>query len=296
MSIQTAGRGAGRFQGRGRGYIPQNAYKGAIPTIGAYLNSGKGFSANDTAIWASKLKDYAMSHFETNIDDIFGANGGIGEYPSKDDPETPDDENDRVAFKIWDVAYSSKCRFEEKLAIEKTQLFGIMLGQISESSKDLIKETDIGRESFVDKDPLALLRGIVQTRMCDSRLGSDQNLHKSQLVYNNLTMQTSENVSLFFQKIKTSLSALEEAHLRCGNEPAQKMDDEAQQVIKFIHCLSTDYNEFRNFFLNRLLPYPTTLDEAFSEASSFRVRRNEQRQHRADIFATATSTRGGRSG
>ena len=49
-----------------------------------------------------------MAHFDKNIDDVCGANGCIGEYPSKDDPETPDDENDGVAFKILEVACLSR--------------------------------------------------------------------------------------------------------------------------------------------------------------------------------------------
>ena len=82
-----------------------------------------------------------MSNFETPIDDIFRANGATGEYPSRPEPELPEDEDDRVGFKVWEVAYVSKNRFDEKWAVEKIQLFGIMIGQMSEPSKDLIKET-----------------------------------------------------------------------------------------------------------------------------------------------------------
>ena len=57
----------------------------------------------------------------------------------------------------------SKNRFDEKLAVEKIQLFGIMIGQMSELSKDLIKETEIGREAFENKDPLMLLKGAIHS-------------------------------------------------------------------------------------------------------------------------------------
>ena len=58
-----------------------------------------------------------MSNFETPIDDIFRANGATGEYPSRPEPELPEDEDDRVGFKVWEVASVSKNRFDEKFAI-----------------------------------------------------------------------------------------------------------------------------------------------------------------------------------
>ena len=64
MSDLTSGRGGGRNAGRGRGYAPAPASKGANPLIGAFLTcGGRGPSANETTIWASKIKEFAKSHF-----------------------------------------------------------------------------------------------------------------------------------------------------------------------------------------------------------------------------------------
>ena len=103
----------------------------------------------------------------------------------------------------------SKTRFDKKLAVKKFQLFGIMIGQMSKPSKDLIKETEIGREAFDNKDPLMLLRGAIHTHMSDSRLGAEQGLEKTQQVYNSLKMECREMVSGFYQKMKSSLATLE---------------------------------------------------------------------------------------
>ena len=65
---------------------------------------------------------------------------------------------------------------------------------MSEPSKDLIKETEIGRESFENKDPLMLLKGSIQTHMSNSRLGAEQGLHNTQEVYNLLKMESGETV------------------------------------------------------------------------------------------------------
>ena len=225
-----------------------------------------------------------MSNFETPIDGIFRANGATGEYPSRPEPELPEDEDDRVGFKVWEVAYVSKTRFDGKLAVEKIQLFGIMIGQMSEPSKDLIKETEIGREAFDNKDPLMLLKGAIQTHMSNSRLGAEQGLHKTQEVYNSLKMESGETVSGFYQKMKSSLAALEEAHSRCGNDPAHRMDDESQRTIKFIYDLSNSYSEFKGFYENKLLDFPDSLDSAFTEASTYRANRSDNRVQRADVF------------
>ena len=52
-----------------------------------------------------------------------------------------------------------------------------MLGQMSDASKDLINECDLGRDSFEDKCPVKLLKSIVLTRMANSRLGAEGSLY-----------------------------------------------------------------------------------------------------------------------
>ena len=161
-----------------------------------------------------------------------------------------------------------------------------MIGQMSEPSKYLIKETEIGRKAFDNKDPLMLLKGAIQTHISDSRLGAEQGLHKTQQVYNSLKMESGETVSGFYQKLKSSLAALEEAHSRCGNDPALRMDDESQRTVKFVYGLSNSYSEFKGFYENKLLEFPDSLDSAFTVASTYRVNRSDHRVQRADVFLT----------
>ena len=105
-----------------------------------------------------------------------------------------------MAFKIWEISYSAKVKFDQKLAVEKTQLFGIMLGQMSDGSKDLIRETEIGRNAYEAKDPLLLLRGAIQIHISDSKLAAEQSLHETRNLYNQLRMENHENVSFFTKK------------------------------------------------------------------------------------------------
>ena len=102
-----------------------------------------------------------MANFTTGIDDIFGS---LGKYPAVEGPDDPKP-NNKASSEIWKVAYSAKSKFEEKLETEKHQLFGVMMGQMCDSSKDLIRETDIGRKAFSEKCSLQLLKGALQTHM-----------------------------------------------------------------------------------------------------------------------------------
>ena len=297
MSSLRQGRGFGR--GRGGGRIPTNPniYKGSIPTIGAYLSVpiGRSPSASFTTIWSSKLGEYAMATFTSGIHKIFGENGTTGDYPSREELEVPAS-NDKVQFEIWKVEFSSNRKFKEKLESEKTQLFGVMLGQMSETSKDLIRETSIGRQAFVDKDPLMLLQGALQTHMSDSRLGGEQNLYMVQSTYSGLHMEQNETVSSYYQRFKASLAAVSEAHIRCSNDPIAKMDDDLQRSMKFIYGLSTKYSEYKSFFENRLIEFPLSLEEAFSDASVHRINREDGMRHQSRIDMFVSSGRGrGRS-
>ena len=54
---------------------------------------------------------------------------------------------DKIAYKKWELQLNSNTAFDQKFATEKTQIFGIMLGQMSDSSKDLTKECEIEKMS-----------------------------------------------------------------------------------------------------------------------------------------------------
>ena len=86
--------------------------------------------------------------------------------------------------------------------------------------------------------------------------------------------------------MKSSLAALKESHSRCGNDPAHRMDDESQWTIKFFYGLSNSYSEFKGFYENNLLDFPDSLDSAFTEASTYRVNRPDNRVQRANVFLT----------
>ena len=102
-------------------------------------------------------------------------------------------------------------------------------------------------------------------------------------------MESGETVSGFYQKLKSSLSAFEEFHGRCENDPAQRMDDESHRTIKFIYGLSNAYAAFKGYFENKLLAFPESLDAAFTEASTDKTNRakGNRKHRRSNIFVTS---------
>jgi hypothetical protein len=63
-----------------------------------------------------------------------------------------------------------------------------MIGQISEASKNRIKETATGSEAMETHDPRLLLQAIISTHLTDNRLGADHNLFKIEQAFNSYNM------------------------------------------------------------------------------------------------------------
>ena len=113
---EFAGRGRG-----GRGPPPPSTKRGPIPSIGVYLSvpTGKILSAAEATLWSHKLGEYSMSIFTSRIHNIFGENWSTGLYPVREELEDPEDDN-RVEFEEWKVAFVANSHFSEKLEAENT--------------------------------------------------------------------------------------------------------------------------------------------------------------------------------
>ena len=60
-----------------------------------------------------------MSIFTSRIHNIFGENWSTGLYPVREELEDPEDDN-RVEFEEWKVAFVANSHFSEKLEAENT--------------------------------------------------------------------------------------------------------------------------------------------------------------------------------
>ena len=178
------GRGRGYFTGRGGRGSPAtlNHNRGNIPTIGAYLDlpPGKDIAPGAVTKWMAKLKEYAMTTYKSRISMIFGAAGTLGDYPVYTLPDQPDDDASVYDRDIWKFDRNEYGKSLVELEEDKLNLYGAMLGQMSESSKTRAKEVPAGVEAENEFEPRKLLQAILATHIGDSTLGVAHQMHMCQ--------------------------------------------------------------------------------------------------------------------
>ena len=299
---RQSGRGRGYFGRGGRGPSGiQSSRTGTNPLVGAYLDlpPGKDILPGAVTKWMSKLKEYSMANCDTKVSVIFGQDGTLGDYPVFVAPDHPGPFPDPSEYDIWKIDYADYRKQCNRLEEDKTKLYGIMLGQMSESSKIRVRETLVGEESVTEFDPRKLLQAILATHIGDSTLGLNHQLFNITQKYNNLVMLPYDSLSTYYTNTKSSLSAIEQSYERAGRAGLDENYPEDQMALKFIMGLNHMYDDFKYFYINNLKPWPDTLDQANSEAAKFSPKTksaahsNAADYERANAFAF--TGRGGRS-
>jgi hypothetical protein len=300
---QGRGRGGGYFGGRGRGAGAQNHHKGNIPTIGTYLDlpPGKDIVPGTVTKYMAKMKEHAMTTFKSKVSIIFGADGTLGDYPVLPIPEPPNEGASATDRKIWELErveyYKSKTKLEE----DKQNLYGAMVGQMSESSKIRVKEVATGVQAESEQDPRKLLQAILATHVGDSTLGAEHQIHNIQQRYDLLVMQSHEHLSTYLTNTKSALTAIQQAFEAAGRTGLDEIYPEGRMAVKFILGLNNHYAEFKNYFINSLKDWPDCLDEAYNEAAKFKptklLNNSPGAMERANAFSmTGRGKKGGRGG
>ena len=153
---------------------------------------GKEIAPGAVAKWMVKISEYSMTMCTSNICIIFGQDGTIGDYPVYVEPADPPDPCALAVKKKWDIRYTAWFNNTEQLEQDKKKLYGYMAGQMSESSKNRTKETTVGNEASIEKEPRKLLQAILATHLGDSRLGADHHLFNIEQAYHALVMGPNE--------------------------------------------------------------------------------------------------------
>ena len=275
----TKGRG-GPQQGHGRGYFggrggrgspaTPNHQRGNIPTIGAYLDlpPGKDNAPGAVTKWMAKLKEHAMTTYKSRISMIFGADGTLGDYPVYALPDQPDDDASVYERDIWKLDRTEYGKNLVKLEEDKLNLYGAMLGQMSESSKTRAKEVLAGIEAENEFEPRQLMQAILATHIGDSTLGVAHQMFMITQRYNSLVTGQYENLSAYLTNTKSALTAIQQAYEMAGRGGLDEIYTESNGS-KFILGLNNSYNEFRSFFTNGLKPWPDCLESAYQEAAKY---------------------------
>lgn len=142
----------GRGHGFGRGRPDQSRGRGLTPAIGAFLDYAPGVNTNVSylAIWSNKIKEYVNTVCETRVGVIFGQNGTVEDYHEYVEPEEKEQGPDidsltkKRRLKKWELAYSEFFILSQKHEIEKRKVFSVMMGQMSDRSKNRFREIESG--------------------------------------------------------------------------------------------------------------------------------------------------------
>ena len=86
-----------------------------------------------------------------------------GNYPQFVAPVDIAADADFMVSTKWKRALELYDKLVLTLREDRKQVFGLMLGRISEQSKSTIRETEAGSIAMLDKDPLLLLQAIILT-------------------------------------------------------------------------------------------------------------------------------------
>jgi hypothetical protein len=155
---QSANRGRERHGRGGRGIAWPPSRTGTVAAIGAYLDLVPGKEINPGIVmnWVNKFSNYVVTVCETSrINLIFVIDATLGDYPELQEP--PLEDSSIFEIKKWEISYAKYIKDVDKLEADKLKVFGLMVGQISENSKNSVKETDSGAIVIEQQDPRLLL-------------------------------------------------------------------------------------------------------------------------------------------
>ena len=265
------------FPGRG-GRQSAPRYQGTIPSIGAYLDlpPGRDIVPGTVTNWMNKLSEYSMTQCTTKIGVIFGADGVLGAYPVFTEPADPLDTATPAVKKKWEIKFTAWSKIKDSFDLDKTKLFGIMLGQMSESSKTRARETTMGQEAMTEQEPRKLLQAILATHLGDSRLGAEHHLFNMQQRYHMLKMGPTDTLVYYHQSIRSTLLGIDQAYIRAGRVQPEGSMPEMQKELKFTMGLNHLYEEHKNFFINGVKPWPQSLDDAYTSATKYIPKQRQQ--------------------
>jgi hypothetical protein len=197
---QPANRGRGRNGRGGRGMARPPPRNGTVAAIGAYLDlvPGKEVYPGIVTNCVNKFRDYVVTVCETSrINLIFGIDATLEDYPELQEPPLPNEDSSKFEIKKWEIAYAKFIIDVDKLEVDKLKVFDLMVGQISENSKNRVKETDTGAIAMEQQDPRLLLSAILSTDLTDNRLGAEHNLYKIEQAFHRYAMEPGDSLAFY---------------------------------------------------------------------------------------------------
>jgi hypothetical protein len=152
---------------------------------------------------------------------------------------------------------------QEKLCL----IYADILGNLSQESKEKVKEAPDWEVIKDKRDPLRLWRRITHTHINGESLMGNLNIYQAQQIYNRLRMNSKQTVHQFKEEFDEAVIGLQAA--------AAPIPSDLQQATDFLFKLDARYAQLRVSIENNnnrgVEQFPTTLTAMYRIAAQFKV-------------------------
>ena len=202
---------------------------------------------------------------------------------------------------IANIQFSTDYKFqrskEVRLEEDKKKVHGLIIGQLSNASKEQLRTTADGNQAMEDNDPLNLVSELRNTHLLVDRTQPELNFDTANNKYVTLRGEDRESLSTYKRRLEAAVAQLRNAAER-GADYVVRLPTDPMIVTRFIKGLAPKYGAYAQKIDRQEREIPANLQLAYDDV----IAHGEEYAHREDrqfrgyhAFATYTG-RGGRDG
>ena len=276
-NYQSKGHGSGRssFQGRGKDHRNDHTEHkerstGLIAELPVLTWSGQRSNFSD---FKEMMSTYLQQRFGSN--GTFIHNDEYYEPPTIEEPIASESEyasrKDRIKWSIYETEVKARIKLIGKHKEERTQMYQIIWGQLSNESKEKVRQNHKFAEAESDDemrpDPLALWKIIASTHLVKSTGNILLDRSQAKSAYERIKQGYSESLGDFKLRFDRAIEALEQLE-------HPQIPDIPERVLHFIQALNeTRHYEWKTKKLNEIgagHEIPESIVEAYEECSNYK--------------------------
>ena len=279
---------------------PKPMFRGLVaelPTL--HYNPRENMSLALTSFF-ERLRVYVRQNYFEDLDNIFEP--VEPQYPQIEQAVVDDQilaiQGEAIANIQFSTDYKIQRSKEVRLEEDKKKVHGLILGQLSNASKEQLRSTTDGNEAMEQKDPLNLVAEIRNTHLLVDRTQPELNFDTANNKYVTLRGEDRESLSTYKRRLEAAVAQLRDAAERAGADYVVRLPTDAMIVTRFIKGLAPKYGAYAQKIDRQEKEIPGNLQLAYDDV----IAHGEEYAHREDrqfrsyhAFATYAG-RGGREG
>jgi len=268
------GRGHGRNQPHNRDKRDHHEHKekptGLIAELPVLTWSGQ---RSNYADFKETMSTYLQQRFGNN--GMFIRNDEYYEPPKIKEPTVQDSEygprKERIQWSIYESELKARMKLIAKYKEERTQMYQVIWGQLSNESKEKVRQSHKFEEAESDEDkrpdPLVLWRIIATTHLVKSTGNILLDRSQAKSAYERIRQGNTESLGDFKLRFDRAIEALEQLE-------HPQIPEIQDRVIHFIQALNdSKHYEWKTKMLNEIAAgheVPESIVEAYEECSNYR--------------------------